>query len=34
MFENRGAFAFLSELLFVPTAGFNRLIQSDGHTAA
>lgn len=34
MFENRGAFAFVSELLFALTAGFNRLIQSDGHIVA
>lgn len=33
MFENRGAFAFLSEL-FVLTAAFNPVIQSDEHIAA
>lgn len=34
MFENRGAFAFLSELLFVLSAAFNPVIQSDEHIAA
>lgn len=34
MFENRGAFAFLSELLFVQTAAFNPVIQPDEHITA
>lgn len=34
VFENRGAFAFTSEVLFVLTAAFNPLIQSDEHTVA
>lgn len=31
MFENWGAFVLISELLFVLTAAFNALIQSDEH---
>lgn len=34
MFENRGAFAFLSKVVFVLTAAFNPVIQSDEHIAA
>lgn len=34
MFENRGAFAFIAELLFVLTAAFNPLIQSDEQIVA
>lgn len=34
MFENWGAFAFISELLFVLTAAFNPPIQADERIAA